>query len=226
MRPNVLAFIPARGGSKGIPNKNLYPLAGKPLIFWTIAVALQARCFTRIVVSTDSREIAAAAVGFGAEAPFLRPAELAQDTSLLGDAIAHALARLEEDGFRADIVVELYPTHPFRSVGLVRDLTARLADGAGQASTVRPVSPDWDRLLRLDPDGTVHDLSGAAKPFPAPAYRRYGLFNGWRVAQDITRRGYVHPILDPVELIDIDEMEDMQLAEAIIARNLYDFGTR
>lgn len=226
MHQNILALIPARGGSKGIPCKNLYPLAGKPLIAWTIDVALHARCFTRIVVSTDSREIADAAIRLGAEVPFLRPEELARDNSLMGHVIDHVLGGLRETGFQTDILVELYPTHPFRTVRMVRDLTARLENGAAQASTVRPVSMPWDHLLTLDANGGVVSLADSVQAFPAPAFRRYGLFNGWRVNPELSSRGHAHPVVNPVELIDIDTPKDMRVAEAVLNQHLYDFGIR
>ena len=91
MDRNVLGVIPARGGSKGLPKKNLYPLNGKPLIAYTIEAALESELLTTIIVSTDSAEIAAVARRYKCDVPFIRPTELATDTALSVDVMKHAL---------------------------------------------------------------------------------------------------------------------------------------
>src|SRR5512138_4044098 len=109
----TLALIPARGGSKGIPRKNIRNFAGYPLIAWSIAAAKQSSCVRRVIVSTDDPEIAAVAREHGAETPFLRPAELAQDNTTDLPVFEHALAWLEEkEAYRPDIVIQLRPTSP------------------------------------------------------------------------------------------------------------------
>lgn len=110
----ILALIPARGGSKGISKKNIKPLLGKPLISWTIEQAKKSKYFDRIIVSTDSEEIAEVAKEYGAEVPFLRPKELARDDSPTSDAIIHALNWFEKREEYFDIVVLLEPTSPLR----------------------------------------------------------------------------------------------------------------
>src|SRR3990170_965342 len=117
----VLAVIPARGGSKSIPRKNIKPLGGKPLIGWTIDAALQSRMLSRVIVSTDDAEIAQAARECGAETPFLRPPELAQDDSSSISVVLHALQWLEEqEHFSPDYVLLLQPTSPFRNAHDIR----------------------------------------------------------------------------------------------------------
>ena len=112
---NVLAIIPARGGSKGIPRKNLAELLGKPLVAHSIAHALAAKRVTRTIVSTDDEEIRRVAIAHGAEAPFLRPAGLAGDAVLDLPVFQHALAFLKDtENYRPDIVVHLRPTTPLR----------------------------------------------------------------------------------------------------------------
>src|SRR5262245_233690 len=107
----ILALIPARGGSKGIPRKNIRSFAGYPLIAWSIAAARQAACVTRTLLSTDDAEIASVARGYGAETPFLRPAELARDQTTDLPVFEHALGWLEEnEGYRPEIVIQLRPT--------------------------------------------------------------------------------------------------------------------
>ena len=103
----ILALIPARGGSKGIPRKNIRSFAGYPLIAWSIAAAQQASCVTRVIVSTDDQEIAAVAREHGAETPFLRPAEFAQDQTTDLPVFEHALQWLEEkEGYQPDVVIQ------------------------------------------------------------------------------------------------------------------------
>src|SRR3989338_7889498 len=115
MSRNILALIPARGGSKGILNKNIRVFAGKPLLVHTIAAEKKSRYVTRIVVSTESRAIANVARKYGAEVPFLRPRELAGDRAKATDAVYHLLTTLEkQSGYMPDYVVLLQPTSPLR----------------------------------------------------------------------------------------------------------------
>jgi len=111
----ILAFIPARGGSKRIPNKNIKLLNGKPLIVYTIEAAKGSNHINRIVVSTDSEEIATIAKQYGAEVPFLRPKEISQSDSTEMQFFEHALNRFEKhEQYEPDLIVLLYPTSPFR----------------------------------------------------------------------------------------------------------------
>lgn len=111
----ILAVIPARGGSKGIPRKNLALLGGRPLIAWTIAAAKAAHGLDRVIVSTDDAEIAAVAVEYGAEVPFLRPTEFSNDYASAHDVIKHALDVLAVRSTPYDAVAYLQPTSPFRT---------------------------------------------------------------------------------------------------------------
>ena len=116
MSLTFLGIIPARGGSKGIRNKNIRAFAGKPLIAYAIDAAKKSRYLSRTVVSTESEEIARVAKEYGAEVPFLRPKELAEDTSKVFDAIAHLLEKLKTDeGYAPDYIVLLQPTSPLRT---------------------------------------------------------------------------------------------------------------
>ena len=108
---SLLALIPARGGSKGIPRKNIKPLAGKPLIAWTIDAAKQASCLERLIVSTEDEEIASVACGLGADVPFMRPAELAADETPGIAPVLHAIKQMPE----YEWVLLLQPTSPLRS---------------------------------------------------------------------------------------------------------------
>lgn len=135
----VLALIPARAGSKGLPGKNLRPLCGKPMIAWTIDKARRSRYLDSIVVSTDSEDIAAVAKTCGAAAPFLRPAELAGDTASTLDAVEHALDRLKAAGQEYDWLVLLEPTSPLREDDDIDSMLERLAAHADE----------WDAIVSI-----------------------------------------------------------------------------
>ena len=138
--PQILALVPARGGSKGIPRKNVLPVGGKPLIAHTIEQARASRLVTRTIVSTDDAEIAAVARAYNAEVPFMRPAEYAQDMSPDIDVFRHALEWLmEHEGYRPDLVVHLRPTGPVRRVAVIdRAITLMLEQR--DADALRSVS--------------------------------------------------------------------------------------
>lgn len=113
--PRTLGIIPARGGSKGIPHKNLFPLLGKPLIAYSILSAKKSKHLSRLIVSTDSDTIAKVATDFGADVPFIRPQNLASDTALSVEVVKHAVHELEKQGDAPyDYVVLLQPTTPLR----------------------------------------------------------------------------------------------------------------
>lgn len=139
-RPEVLALIPARGGSKGIPRKNLITVAGQPLISHTIEQARAARLITRTIVSTDDHEIAEVSRAYGAETPFLRPGEFAGDASPDIDTFRHALRWLREnEGYECTVVVHLRPTGPVRRVEKIDQAIRCLLD-APEADSLRSVS--------------------------------------------------------------------------------------
>ena len=125
----VLAIIPARGGSKGLPGKNVKELCGKPLIAWSIEQAKYCNDIDRIVVSTDDEEIAEVAKKYGAEVPFIRPAELANDTASTVDVIFHAINWLKEyENYRPEYILLLQPTSPLRTVEDIRTAIQTLKD--------------------------------------------------------------------------------------------------
>ncbi len=138
--PEVLAIIGARGGSKGLPRKNVILLGGKPLIAWTIDAARGARDITRTVITTDNHEIADTARQCGAEVPFMRPDELAQDSTPGLAAVLHAVRWLDDhEGYRPDVVVNLQPTSPLRTSSDIDAAMALLRER--QADAVVSVSP-------------------------------------------------------------------------------------
>lgn len=116
---SVIAFIPARGGSKGVPKKNIKLLAGKPLIAWSIEQALASNLIDRVIVSTDCKEIAEVARQYGADVPFLRPVEISNDTATTESAMLHCCEHLERNGQLPDVFVLLQATSPLRSSGQI-----------------------------------------------------------------------------------------------------------
>lgn len=123
----ILAIVPARGGSKGIPQKNIYPLCNKPLIYYTIKAVQKSKVITRAILSSDSEEILNIAAGYGLEAPFVRPAELAQDDTPALPVIQHAVQWLEEnDNYRADYIILLQPTSPLRTEKHIDEALSKL----------------------------------------------------------------------------------------------------
>ena len=148
----ILCVIPVRGGSKGVPGKNKRPIAGKPLVVWTIEQALAARPALDVVVSTDSPELAEIARAAGAEVPFLRPAELAEDTTPTEPVVEHAIAARTAAGRRPDAVLLLQATSPVRLPGtLDRAIAEFVATGVDSLVGTVPQTPFlWRR------DATPH----------------------------------------------------------------------
>lgn len=168
-----MALIPARGGSKGIPRKNLVMLGGKPLIAYSIEHALSSRYITRTVVSTDDAEIASVALHCGAEVPFFRPSEFAQDLSPDIDVFRHALEWLrDKEGYLCELVVHLRPTGPVRRVEVIDD-AIRLMLGHPEVDSLRSVS--WPtqtpyKMWRIV-DGYLQPLlsvEGVVEPYCMP----------------------------------------------------------
>lgn len=160
----ILGVITARGGSKGIPRKNIKELGGKPLIAWTIEAAKESGVFSRIILSTDDEEIAEVGKRYGAEVPFMRPPELAQDTTSTLPVLIHAVNWLKEnENFYPDYVVILQPTAPFRQGRHLREALEFLTvSGADSVVSVCEVpgdfNPHWQ--FEFDPDGRLKIFTG------------------------------------------------------------------
>ena len=151
-----LAVIPARGGSKRIPRKNIRPFAGRPMIAWAIDAALQSGCFDRVIVSTDDAEIADVARAAGAEVPFLRPAALSDDHTGTIPVVAHAVQWQADAGAAPDQVCCLYATAPFvQPADLQRGLALLESSGAQYAFSVTSYAFPIQRAIRLTPEGRV-----------------------------------------------------------------------
>ncbi len=139
-KPEILALIPARGGSKGIPGKNIMKLAGKPLIAYSILQAKESKYISRVIVSTDAKEIAKVSKDWGAEVPFMRPNDLADDMSPDIDAFAHSLKWLENnESYSPELVVHLRPTGPVRKIEIIDKAIKTILDDRN-ADSLRSVS--------------------------------------------------------------------------------------
>ncbi len=228
----VLALIPARGGSKGIPGKNLALLAGRPLLSYTCQAALASKRLTRVVLSTDDERIAAAGREMGVDVPFMRPADLATDESPMLDVIQHALQTLDHaEGYRPDVVVLLQPTSPLRRgehIDAAVDLLLR--SGADSVVSVVEVPHQFNpvSVLRLEGERLVPYLPGPqvlrrqdkprvyARNGPAVlASRRATLMEaGSLYGNDVRPLFMGHE-----ESLDVDGPFDLMMAELLLGRD-------
>lgn len=234
---SVLAVVPARGGSKGVPLKNLHPLRGRPLISWTGDIVRQVSEIDRAVVSTDHEKIASVAKEAGLEAPFRRPLELSGDR--IGDleVLVQALQASEEHyGRRFDIVVMLQPTSPLRKAEHVRDCIGKLvADGLDSVWTVSPTDLKYHPLKQLmeREDGTwgLFDERGRqiiARQQLKPIYHRNGA--AYAITREclleqktiLGRRCGAVVIEEP--MVSIDTLEDFSRVEAMMDLSLSGSG--
>jgi YrbI family 3-deoxy-D-manno-octulosonate 8-phosphate phosphatase len=236
----ILAIIPARGGSKGIPRKNIRPFSGYPLIAWSIAAAKQSSLVTRIIASTDDEEIAAVARQFGAETPFLRPAEHAQDNTTDLPVFEHALKWLaDHEGYRPDVVVQLRPTSPIRPRGLVDHAIEILLahPGADSVRGVVPAGQNPHKMWRLTngenaPMKNLLDLAGIDEPYNAPrqvlppVYWQTGHIDAIRTATilkgSMSGKNIYPLIIDPRFTVDIDNLQDWARYEHLVATGKLD----
>lgn len=158
---NILAVIPARSGSKSVKDKNIRKINGKPMLAYSIEHALNSRYINRIVVSTDSEQYAEIAKNYGAEVPFLRPAEYATDTALDYDVFQHCLLFLKEkEAYEADIVVQLRPTYPIRNIEDIDRMIEMLMEN-GEADSVRSIAPAKEipyKMWRKKENGEITPL--------------------------------------------------------------------
>lgn len=223
----ILGLIPARSGSKGLPHKNILPLGGRPMIAWTVDAALQSRSLNRVVVSTDDWLIASIAEQWGAEAPFLRPAELARDDTRTIDVVLHALEWLAaEERYRPDYVMLLQPTSPLRSREDIDGAVDTMVQT--QAASVISVGPAHQHpalMRQMDGHGRLHPLRPEDHP---PARRQdfdqtYVLNGAIYLARrdDLIRNrsfdegqacGFIMP---PERSVDVDTEWDYRLAQVL-----------
>lgn len=218
-----VAIIPARGGSKRIPRKNIRLFAGKPIIAHSIGAAIDSGCFDRVIVSTDDPEIATVAREWGAETPFLRPTSIADDHTGTNAVVKHALGWLADQGTPADLACCLYATAPFVQARYLQEGLARLIEsGRSYSFTVTSFPFPIQRAVRINADGAVEAI------WPENIFRRSqdleeafhdaGQFY-WGTAEAFLNDVVVFspasvPIVLPRHLVqDIDTFEDWRRAE-------------
>ena len=223
----VLGIIPARGGSKGIPGKNIRPLGGKPLLAWTAEAALAARRLSRVVLTTDDEKIAEVGRVCGLEVPFLRPADLAMDDTPTLPVLQHAVSELESRGDRFDAVCLLQPTSPFRRSGDIDGCIELLeTESLDAVVSVLPVPPEHNPhwVYFRDGDGLLRLATGEDQPIPRrqelpPAFHRDGAVYVTR--RDVLMEGSLYGkrlggYLADSRSVNLDTPADWEKAERLV----------
>src|SRR4030095_4738999 len=232
MNAEVLALIPARGGSKSIPLKNLLMVAGKPLIAHTIEQALNSRKITRTIVSTDHEEIAAVAREFGAEVPFMRPTEFALDWSPDIDVFRHAVEWLRDhQGYEPEVIVHLRPTGPVRRVELI-DQAIETMLSASAVDSLRSVNRAVQtpyKMWSVD-QGILRpllQLEGTTEPYNLPRQQLPQVYwqNGYvdivrprTVLRGLMSGGSILPFIVDEPMLEIDYEDDVAKVEEALLK--------
>ena len=223
----MIAIIPARGGSKGLPGKNIKPMNGKPLIAYTIEAALKSKYIDRVILSTDDEDIARIAAEYGAEIPFMRPVELASDNAMAVDNYIYTINRLEkESGEKIDSFVVLQPTSPLRLSedidGAVELFMEKKADSViSYCKEAHPVY--WHK--KLDEEGRLLNLFESSianrQDFPVTYYPNGAVYvfstDLIRSRQYYSNKTYAF-IMPRTRSVDIDFIEDFEYAEFLLNR--------
>lgn len=223
----TVAIVTARGGSKGLPRKNLRLLGDKPLIAWTINAAHAARCIDAVIVSTDDNEIAEVALQYGAEVPFLRPAILASDTATSIEVVEHALHWLAKAGRIYDVVVLLEPTSPLREASDIdRGVSQMIASGAAAVVSVcRAESIHPTFMYRQRSDARLvpflgQQPTGLRRQEIEPLFFLEGTLYASKIDVLNSRRSFYHEDTIAYEVpkwksIEIDDIDDFTMVEAL-----------
>lgn len=228
---NILGLIPARGGSKGIPKKNLYPILNEPLIRYTIDPALQSDYLSNVIVSTDSDEIAQVSRDLGAEAPFIRPKDFANDHSSALDVVVHAIDFYRKQGIEFELIVYLQPTSPLRTTKVIDECIKMMADS--DADSLVSV---MDVPHQYSVDSQMYDVDGYLEPLGENGIGRlrrqekvnYVARNGPAVL--ITRPNTIERFqslygtktlsykMEKLASLDIDDLDDVWFVEQALIR--------
>ena len=227
MRDNVLIIIPARGGSKGIPRKNIKPLNGKPLIYYAIDAARAITTDENICVSTDDLEIKSVVENYGLRVPFLRPDELSTDTAGTYEVLLHALDYYEKQGKHYDIVLLLQTTSPFRTAEQVKEaLELFNQSDADMVVSVKecPANPYYN-VFEEDEAGYLHVCKGDGNIFRRQDAPKVYEYNGaiYIMNAGELKRTHMHKmqhrikyVMDAKSSFDLDTMQDWQMAEMML----------
>jgi CMP-N,N'-diacetyllegionaminic acid synthase len=227
----IIGLIPARGGSKGIPGKNIFSCAGRPLLAYTAEAALAAHCLDRVILSTDDAAIANVGRECGLEVPFLRPAELATDKASSSGVLVHALDWLESEGTVVDAIVLLQPTSPLRTAHHIREAVglfqAQKPDALVSVVEV-PHQYHPNALMRLEQDSLLPVVAASEmilrRQDVAPLFARNGpailILQANQIRSGFFYSGVTAPyVMSQHDSLDIDTMEDMAIAAASLARS-------
>jgi CMP-N-acetylneuraminic acid synthetase len=224
----VLGLIPARGGSKGIPGKNIRPLAGKSLVLRAYEGAVASGAIDRVILSTDDEAIAAHARGFGLDVPFLRPSELAGDTAAMIGVALHAVGALAAAGYAPDAVLLLQPTSPLRTPEHIRE-AVRLLEGGDAVCSVVPLPKDLcpHYVMKITPDGFLDyflpDGPKYTRRQDVPqAWRRDGTIFLTRTEVLVREKSFygrrcVPMPIAPDESLNIDDPAEWEAAERLLS---------
>ncbi|MGS0682081.1 pseudaminic acid cytidylyltransferase [Shewanella sp. 125m-7] len=222
-----VAIIPARGGSKRIPRKNIKNFHGKPIIAYSIEVALKSGCFDKVIVSTDDQEIADVAVKYGAEVPFMRPADIADDYATTMDVMQHAIIWCEEQGWMINNVCCIYATAPFiQSKYLKKGWELLQQKGVEFAFSATTFAFPIQRAIKLSGDGAVSmfypEYEQARSQDLEEAYHDAGQFYWGSKSGFLNMKSMFSPysqaILLPRSCVqDIDNNDDWKFAEALFS---------
>jgi CMP-N-acetylneuraminic acid synthetase len=220
----IVALIPARGGSKGIKNKNIIDLDGRPLISYSIRAGIDSEYIDDVVVSTDSELIASVAVRYGAKVPFMRPAELASDNSKTIDAVLHAVRFWHDNNYDYDALVLLQPTQPLRTAKDIDLAIEKYYQYEQDLVSVTPVENHPLLIRSIDSDGKLVNLLNANSTCRRQDMPEYYCVNGCIYINKISRLSEetsfndnkIPFIMDPLHSVDIDDMTDLAMAELII----------
>lgn len=223
-----IAIVPARGGSKRLPGKNIKLLGGKPLIAWTIEAAIKSNIFDHIFVSTDSEEIASVSRDYGAKVPFLRPAELSSDTSTTNDVVTHLISWFEKEySQEVSNIAILQPTSPLRNAQHIQEAFKVMEMKRAKAivSVCELGHPiQFCNKLGLDGsmDGFIKKENNKRTQDLEPYYRLNGaiyIFDNTYVGRmnDLYSEGTFAYIMDSKSSIDIDTQDDFELAGCIVS---------
>lgn len=221
-----LAVIPARGGSKRIPRKNIKSFAGKPMISWSVHAALETQIFDRIVVSTDDSEIASVARGYGADVPFIRPAKLSDDYTGTIPVIAHTINWYVSQGFNPKQICCIYATAPFiQADDICRGIDILEQTGADFAFSVTSFAFPIQRAIRLRTDGRMEMFDPShfqtrsqnlPKSYHDAGQFYWGTKAAWLSGTPIFGPRSAPVVLPRYRVQDIDTPEDWEQAEALM----------
>ena len=227
----ILSIIPARGGSKGLPGKNIKELSGKPLIGWTIEAALNSSKIDRVICSTDDAQIASVAESFHCEVPFIRPNKLAQDDVPLVDVVAHAIDYLEKNGESYDAVITLQGTSPFRTsddidkaIEFFINRNAKSLMSLCEAST----PPFWHYSInKFGYTSPVIDneyVDERRQKIPKTYIRNGAIFinmiDTFKKWRDFFKPDPIGYIMEPTHSVDIDDIHDFLYAEFLLNQKI------